>query len=519
MKKRALLSVSDKTGIVDFAKGLFEEGYEILSTGGTYNALVDGGISAVEVSGITEFPECLDGRVKTLHPKIHGGILAIREKDSHMEELKKHHIGLIDIVAVNLYPFKETVLKEGTTLDEAIENIDIGGPSMIRAAAKNYKYVSVLTDPSDYTKLLDEIKSNGKICPETNFYLSAKAFMHTAHYDCLISEYLKPLAKIEELSDTLTLTYEKVQDMRYGENPQQKAAFYKEVKNTKGLLTNAKQLHGKELSFNNINDANGALMLLKEFDVPAAVACKHAIPCGVAEGESIAEAFSKAYQSDPVSIYGGIVAVNGEVCEKTAEIMSKIFLEIVIAESFSNKALEILTQKKNIRLLELKNIKNNIEKSNLDLKRVSGGIIVQESNIELFHEDELQCVTKRNPAPSEMKDLIFAMKVVKHAKSNAIAIAKNKQSIGIGGGQVSRIWACKQAVEHGKEFFGEAGVKGAVLASDAYFPFADSVEEAYKAGITAVIQPGGSKNDYLSIEFCDAHDMAMVFTNMRHFRH
>lgn len=515
--KRALLSVSDKTGIVDFAKDLQRLGIEIISTGGTCKALRDAGINALDVESITNFPECLDGRVKTLHPMVHGGILAVRENENHMKHLEKFNIGLIDIVAVNLYPFKETISKEDVSLEEAIENIDIGGPSMVRAAAKNYKYVTVLTDPSDYPKIIAELEKDGDTCPHSRFYLSAKAFMHTAHYDAMISAYLKPLAGVEEFPETLTLTYEKAQDMRYGENPQQKAAFYKETGNIEGTIAGAEKLHGKELSFNNINDANGALMLLKEFTEPAVVACKHSSPCGVALGGTIHEAYLKAYESDSVSIFGGIVAFNREVDEKTAEEINKIFLEIVIAPDFSEKALEILKSKKNIRLLKVNNIGNN-KNNSYDIKKVAGGLLIQESDAVLYNEEDFKCVTKTKPSEKEIKDLIFAMQVVKHAKSNAIAICRDLQTVGIGNGQVSRIWACKQAIDHGKEFF-EKGAEGAVLASDAYFPFSDCVEEAHKAGVKAIIQPGGSIRDEESVKLCDEYGISMIFTGMRHFKH
>ncbi|MBE6012395.1 MAG: bifunctional phosphoribosylaminoimidazolecarboxamide formyltransferase/IMP cyclohydrolase [Lachnospiraceae bacterium] len=515
--KRALLSVSDKTGIVDFAKDLERLGVEIISTGGTCKALRNAGVKALDVESITNFPECLDGRVKTLHPMVHGGILAVRENEDHMKHLEKFNIGLIDIVAVNLYPFKETIAKEGVLLEEAIENIDIGGPSMVRAAAKNYKYVTVITDPSDYPKIIEELEKDGDTCPHSRFYLSAKAFMHTAHYDAMISNYLKPLAGVEEFPETLTLTYEKAQDMRYGENPQQKAAFYKETGNIEGTIAGAEKLHGKELSFNNINDANGALMLLKEFTEPAVVACKHSAPCGVALGSSIHEAYLKAYESDSVSIFGGIVAFNREIDEKTAEEINKIFLEIIIAPDFSEKALEILKSKKNIRLLKINNIGNN-KNNSYDIKKVAGGLLIQESDVSLYNEEDFKCVTKAKPSEKEMKDLIFAMQVVKHAKSNAIAICRNLQSVGIGNGQVSRIWACKQAIDHGKEFF-ENGAEGAVLASDAYFPFSDCVEQAHKAGIKAIIQPGGSIRDEESVKLCDEYGISMIFTGMRHFKH
>lgn len=516
---RALISVSDKKGIIEFAKSLSDFGVEIISTGGTAKALEKEGINVIGISEVTGFPECLDGRVKTLHPAIHAGLLAVRRNSEHMEQIKKLNIKPIDIVVVNLYPFKQTILKENVTRLEAIENIDIGGPTMLRAAAKNYQDVTVIVDPDDYNDIIDELKEKNEISAETKFKLCAKVFQHTAHYDSLIANYMMNELNIEGFPQTLSLTYEKIQDMRYGENPHQKAAFYKEVSNIKGAITNAVQLHGKELSFNNINDTNGALELLKEFSEPTVVACKHANPCGVASAENIYDAYLNAYNSDPVSIYGGIVVANREIDEKTAEEMSKIFLEIILAPSFDKKAVEILSKKKNIRLLTLNDILCKQPKTSIDIKKVSGGILIQDIDNDLFDEKDLKVVTKRKPTEKEMEDLKFTWKMVKYAKSNGIAIGKDKCSIGIGPGQVNRIWACKQAIEHGTEQLGADSLKGAVLASDAYFPFSDCVEECARAGITAIIQPGGSIRDELSIQACDKYGIAMVFTNMRHFRH
>ena len=517
--KRALLSVSDKTGIIEFAKELSSLGWEIISTGGTHKALEDSGLKVTGISDVTGFPECLDGRVKTLHPAIHAGVLAMRSNPEHMKQLEELKIDTIDMVVVNLYPFKQTILKDGVTRAEAIENIDIGGPTMIRAAAKNYQDVAVIVDPEDYGKIISELKEDGEVSLDTKFYLSAKVFMHTANYDSLIASYMKKQAGIDTFSDTLTLTYEKVQDMRYGENPHQKAAFYKEIGNTKGLLTNAKQLHGKELSFNNINDMNGALDLLKEFTEPTVVACKHANPCGVASADNIHDAYVKAYTSDPVSIFGGIITANREIDKATAEEISKIFVEIVVAPSFTDEALEILEKKKNIRIMVLENILEKQADDALDIKKVSGGILVQTIDNALYNEEDLKVVTKKAPTEKEMEDLIFALKMVKFTKSNGIAIAKDKRSIGIGPGQVNRIWACQQAIDHGTKELGADSVKGACLASDAFFPFPDCVEECAKAGITAIVTPGGSVNDQLSIDACDKYGIAMVFTGMRHFKH
>lgn len=518
--KRALLSVSDKTGIIEFAKALTELGWEIISTGGTHKALENAGIKVTGISDVTGFPECLDGRVKTLHPAIHAGVLAMRSNPEHMKQLEELKIDTIDMVVVNLYPFKQTVLKEGVSHEEVVENIDIGGPTMIRAAAKNYQDVAVVVDPADYEKILAELKAEGEVSLKTKTYLCAKVFMHTSNYDTLIASYMKKYAGIDGFTDTLTLTYEKVQEMRYGENPHQKAAFYKEIGNTKGLLTNAKQLHGKELSFNNINDMNGALELLKEFtDEPTIVACKHANPCGVGSAETIHEAYLKAYNSDPVSVFGGIIVSNREIDVPTAEEISKIFVEIVVAPSFTQEAFDILSKKPSIRLMELPDVLEKQPADALDIKKVSGGVLVQTLDNELFSKEDIKVVTKKAPTEREMEDLMFAMKLVKHAKSNGIAIAKNKQSVGIGPGQVNRIWACKQAIEHGTEQLGADTVKGACLASDAFFPFPDCVEEAAKAGITAIVTPGGSVKDQLSIDACDKYGIAMIFTGIRHFKH
>ena len=508
---RAFLSVSDKTGIVEFAKGLLEQGFELLSTGGTKRALTEAGVPVTGVSEITGFPECLDGRVKTLHPKIHAGILAMRSNPEHMNQLKELGIEPIDIVVVNLYPFKQTIAKENCTLEDAIENIDIGGPSMLRAAAKNWQDVAVITDAADYDKVLCELKETGKVSKETKFYLAAKVFETTAAYDALISSYLRAITG-NDLPEKFTVTYEKAQEMRYGENPHQRAAFYKAPLPVEGSLAIAEQLNGKELSYNNINDANAALAQLREFSGIAAVGLKHANPCGVAEAESVYEAYTKAYNADPTSIFGGIVAVNETVDEKTAEEMAKIFLEIVIAPDYTKEALEVLCKKKNLRVLKLPSIrKTGGEK--LEMKSVLGGLLVQETDNALL-DGELKVVTKRAPTEKEMSDLLFTWKVVKHIKSNGIAIGKDNCSLGIGPGQVNRIWATVSALERS----GEA-VRGAVLASDAFFPFSDCVEEAAKAGITAIIQPGGSIRDQESIDLADEKGIAMVFTGMRHFKH
>lgn len=537
MKKRALVSVSDKAGVVEFCKGLVENGFEIISTGGTAKALKDAGLKVIGISVITGFPECLDGRVKTLHPNVHAGLLAMRSNPEHMAQLEKLNINTIDVVCVNLYPFKAT-LERGADFATCIENIDIGGPTMIRAAAKNYQDVAVIVDPSDYSKVLDELK-NGGVTLETKKYLQYKVFAHTAVYDSLISNYLASQLGIT-FPDEVTFAYKKAQDMRYGENPQQSAVFYNEQIIRKGSLSAAKQLWGKELSYNNINDANGALELLKEFgDIPAVVACKHANPCGVGTGESIHEAYLRAYNSDPVSVFGGILAINGTVDEATATEINKIFIEIVIAPAYTDGALKILEGKKNIRLLQLDNICSRRESSAYDMKKVYGGLLVQQYDESLISGEDLSLlskkaeiqtvtlpdgkqkttygngvVTDRAPTKEEIEALLFNWKVVKHTKSNAIVIGKAGRTTGIGMGQTNRIWAAQQAIAHAGE---EA--KGSVMASDAFFPFPDCVEECVKAGVTAIIQPGGSIRDKDSVDACNAAGIAMVFVGDRHFKH
>ena len=519
MVKRALISVSDKTGIVEFAQKLNDLGVSIISTGGTFKVLKEAGIPVINISDVTGFPECLDGRVKTLHPNIHAGLLAMRSNPEHMKQVEELNVELIDMVVVNLYPFKQTIMKPDVTLADAIENIDIGGPTMLRAAAKNYQDVSVVIDPTDYEQVLSEIKETGAVSVKTNFYLAAKVFNHTAYYDTMIANYLRDKAGLPKYPDTISMTFEKVQDMRYGENPHQSAAFYKEVGNSDGMLSGIEQLHSKELSFNNINDLHGALELLKEFDEePTVVACKHSNPCGVASGKDIHEAYVRAYNTDPVSIFGGILCANRKIDKATAEEISKIFLEIVLAPDFDDDALEVLEQKKNIRLLKLKDVMKKQPETAYDVKQVSGGILIQDIDSKLLG-DELKVVTDRKPTEKEMEDLLFTWKVVKFTKSNGIAIGKDKQSVGIGPGQVNRIWATEQAIDHGTKQLGADVVKGAVLASDAFFPFDDCVEAAHKAGITAIIQPGGSKRDQDSIDACNKYGIAMVFTGMRHFRH
>lgn len=514
---KALISVSDKTGIVEFAKELEKLGIEIISTGGTYKKLKEENISAIEISELTGFPECLDGRVKTLHPKVHAGILAMRSNPDHMKQLTELNIDPIDFVIVNLYPFKQTIMKDNVSREECVENIDIGGPTMLRAAAKNYQDVAVITDPADYSKVLEELKSNGKVSLDTKFYLMQKVFEHTSNYDSMICNYIKKERHDNSYSTTLSLTYEKVQEMRYGENPHQTGCLYKEVGKCEGSLVKAKQLNGKELSFNNINDTNGALELLKEFEEPTVVACKHGNPCGVGSANDIYKAWQKAYNADKMSIFGGIVVFNREINEEIATEMSEMFLEVIVAPSYSEKALEVLTKKKNVRVLELPKITVKQPEGAYDIKKINGGIIVQTIDSKLL--DEYEVVTDRAPTEKELEDLMFAWKVVKFVKSNGIALAKNKQTVGIGPGQVNRIWSTKQCVEHAEELIGENATQGAVLASDAFFPFDDCVEAAHAAGITAIIQPGGAKKDQLSIDKCNEYGMTMIFTHMRHFKH
>ncbi|OAD87708.1 phosphoribosylaminoimidazolecarboxamide formyltransferase/IMP cyclohydrolase [Clostridiales bacterium KLE1615] len=520
---RALISVSDKTGVVELAKELEALGIELISTGGTYKKLAEAGVKAMEISELTGFPECLDGRVKTLHPVVHAGLLAMRSNPEHMKQLKELGIEPIDLVIVNLYPFKATILKDGVTRAEAVENIDIGGPTMLRAAAKNYQDVAVVTDPSDYEKILAELKADGQVSLDTKFYLMQKVFMHTSSYDTMIADYLKKERGDDSLPETLTMTFEKVEDMRYGENPHQKAAFYREIGKKKGSLVDAKQLNGKSLSFNNINDTNGALELLKEFTEPTVVACKHGNPCGVGSADTIEEAWKKAFAADKVSIYGGIVVSNREINETIAKDMKSMFLEVIVAPSYTEGALKMLSFKKdgsmrNVRVLELADISEKQPAEALDLKKVNGGLIVQNIDSKLLDGD-VKVVTEKAPTKKEMEDLLFAWKVVKFVKSNGIAVAKDLQTVGIGPGQVNRVWAIEQCFEHANELIGPDATKGAVLASDAYFPFADNVEAAHKAGITAIIQPGGSIRDKDCIDKCNEYGIAMVFTGMRHFKH
>ncbi|MEI6305316.1 MAG: bifunctional phosphoribosylaminoimidazolecarboxamide formyltransferase/IMP cyclohydrolase [Deltaproteobacteria bacterium] len=516
---RALVSVSDKTGIVEFSKELAGYGVEILSTGGTAKLLREVGLKVKDVSEFTGFPEMLDGRVKTLHPKVHGGLLGMRSKPEHVAKMKEHGIENIDMVVVNLYPFEATIAKEGCHLDDAIENIDIGGPTMLRSAAKNYPDVTVLVDSSDYAAVLDEMKSSGgAVSAKTNFGLAVKVYQHTAAYDGAISNYLGARLgeTVEPYPATFTIQVKKTQDLRYGENAHQSAAFYLEKTQHEASIATAKQLQGKELSYNNIGDTDAALECVKQFsEGPACVIVKHANPCGVAIGSTLLEAYTRAYSTDPESAFGGIIACNRELDQETAQaICDRQFVEVIIAPSVSKAALEVVTAKKNVRLLECGAWP---EKSapRLDMKRVTGGLLLQNADIELF--SELKVVTKRSPSEQEMIDLQFAWRIAKFVKSNAIVYARDRMTIGVGAGQMSRVNSARIAAI--KAEHAGLAVEGAVMASDAFFPFRDGIDNAASAGIKAVIQPGGSMRDVEVIDAANEHGIAMVFTGMRHFRH
>ena len=506
MTKRALISVSDKTNIVEFAKGLEKHGFEVISTGGTYTHLKNNGVSCISIEDVTHFPEILEGRVKTLHPKIHGGLLSKRGNELHNKHVAENNIEYIDLVCVNLYPFEETVKKEGVSEEEIIENIDIGGPSMLRSAAKNFNDVAVVTDIKDYAKVLEELEQ-GEISYETRRALAIKVFNTTASYDAAIANYFNK--KDNLVPEKLTLSYKLQDSLRYGENPHQKAYHYVQDNNESYALQNAVQLHGKEMSYNNIQDASAALDILSEFEETTCVAVKHMNPCGVATGNSVFEAYSRAYEADPVSIFGGIVAVNGKVDKETAEKMHSIFLEIILATDYDEEALEILTKKKNLRIYKLSEKNNNHEQQ---IKSVRGGILVQDFNDKLA--DEYESVTDKKVDENQQKDIEFGLKVVKHVKSNAIVVVKDGQTLGIGAGQMNRVGSCKIALEQAGE-----KARGAVLASDAFFPMRDSADIAANYGITAIVQPGGSIRDQESIDACNEKGVAMVFSKIRHFKH
>ncbi|MCF7363408.1 bifunctional phosphoribosylaminoimidazolecarboxamide formyltransferase/inosine monophosphate cyclohydrolase [Vibrio diazotrophicus] len=523
--RRALISVSDKTGIVEFAQALAQRGVDILSTGGTARLLAEKGIAVTEVSDYTGFPEMMDGRVKTLHPKVHGGVLGRRGQDD--EIMATHGINPIDMVVVNLYPFAETVAKEGCTLEDAVENIDIGGPTMVRSAAKNHKDVTIVVNASDYDRVIAEMDANEKsLTLTTRFDLAIAAFEHTAAYDGMIANYFGTMVpsygenkegdEESKFPRTFNMQFEKKQDMRYGENSHQAAAFYVEANPQEASVSTAKQIQGKALSYNNIADTDAALECVKEFAEPACVIVKHANPCGVALGKDILEAYNRAYQTDPTSAFGGIIAFNQELDAETASaIVERQFVEVIIAPKVSAEAIEVVAAKKNVRLLECGEW--STQTTGFDVKRVNGGLLVQDRDQGMVSLDDLKVVSKRQPTEEELKDALFCWKVAKYVKSNAIVYAKGDMTIGVGAGQMSRVYSAKiagiKAADEGLE------VAGSVMASDAFFPFRDGIDAAAEAGIKCVIQPGGSMRDDEVIAAADEHGMAMIFTGMRHFRH
>ncbi|HHX8345431.1 TPA: bifunctional phosphoribosylaminoimidazolecarboxamide formyltransferase/IMP cyclohydrolase [Vibrio alginolyticus] len=523
--RRALISVSDKTGIVEFAQTLAERGVDILSTGGTARLLAEQGIAVTEVSDYTGFPEMMDGRVKTLHPKVHGGVLGRRGQDDDVME--KHGINPIDMVVVNLYPFAETVAKEGCTLADAVENIDIGGPTMVRSAAKNHKDVTIVVNAGDYGRVIAEMDENDKsLTLETRFDLAIAAFEHTAAYDGMIANYFGTMVpsygenkegdEESKFPRTFNQQFEKKQDMRYGENSHQAAAFYVEANPQEASVSTARQIQGKALSYNNIADTDAALECVKEFNEPACVIVKHANPCGVALGKDILEAYNRAYQTDPTSAFGGIIAFNQELDAETATaIVERQFVEVIIAPSVSSEAIEVVAAKKNVRLLECGEW--TTKTTGFDVKRVNGGLLVQDRDQGMVSLDDLKVVSKRQPTEEELKDALFCWKVAKYVKSNAIVYSKGDMTIGVGAGQMSRVYSAKiagiKAADEGLQ------VEGCVMASDAFFPFRDGIDAAAEAGIKCVIQPGGSMRDDEVIAAADEHGMAMIFTGMRHFRH
>ncbi|MBI1890905.1 MAG: bifunctional phosphoribosylaminoimidazolecarboxamide formyltransferase/IMP cyclohydrolase [Burkholderiales bacterium] len=521
MIKQALISVSDKTGVLEFARALSAMGVNILSTGGTAKLLADNGLQVTEVADYTGFPEMLDGRVKTLHPKVHGGILARRDLAEHRAALEQHGIPTIDMVVVNLYPFQQTVAKDQCSLEDAIENIDIGGPAMLRSSAKNHKDVVVLCDPNDYRRVLDELGANkGEVSYETRFALAKKVFAHTAQYDGAITNYFTSLGEDKQHTTRspypaiLNLHFDKVQEMRYGENPHQSAAFYRDTKAIEGALANYTQLQGKELSYNNIADADAAWECVKTFDETACVIIKHANPCGVAIGTNVLEAYVKAHQTDPTSAFGGIIAFNRELDGFAAEAVAKQFVEVLIAPSFSDEAKRIFSAKQNVRLLQIPLGKGV---NQYDLKRVGGGLLVQSPDAKNVTRDELRVVTKKQPTPQQMQDLMFAWRVAKYVKSNAIVFCGNGMTLGVGAGQMSRVDSARIASIKAQN--ANLSLVGSAVASDAFFPFRDGLDVVVDAGATCVIQPGGSMRDQEVIDAADERGVVMLFTGTRHFRH
>ncbi|MEE0317151.1 MAG: bifunctional phosphoribosylaminoimidazolecarboxamide formyltransferase/IMP cyclohydrolase [Bacteroidales bacterium] len=515
---KALISVSDKTGVVEFAKGLVALGWEILSTSGTMKLLKESGVPVTSVSDVTGFPEICDGRVKTLHPKIHGALLARRDIPEHMKELKDNDIDTIDLVCVNLYPFRETIAKPDVTMEDAVEHIDIGGPSMLRSAAKNWESVTVVCNPADYETILSEIKADGNTTRETRLKLSAKAYTHTAEYDMAISTYMRAQAGLPE---KLFLEYDLKQELRYGENPHQEAKFFASTVKEPFSLATAEQLNGKELSYNNIQDANATLNIAREFDEPFCVGVKHMNPCGSATGKTIAEAWKKAYEADKTSIFGGIVAANREIDLETAQMLKPIFLEIVMAPSFAPDALELLCTKKNLRVLKVDMTKDNTVRK--QYVSMNGGMLVQDRDINTKPVSAEQCVTEAKPTAEQLADLEFAWKIVKHVKSNAIVVAKDGMTYGVGAGQMNRIGSAEIALKQAQATLKEEGkdimTEGLVLASDGFFPFNDCVALAAEYGIKAIVQPGGSIRDEDSIKLANEKGITMLFTGERHFKH
>lgn len=515
---KALISVSDKTGVVEFARELVALGWEILSTSGTMKLLREAGLPVTSVSDVTGFPEICDGRVKTLHPKIHGALLARRDIPEHMKALKDNEIETIDLVCVNLYPFRETIAKPDVTMEDAVEHIDIGGPSMLRSAAKNWESVTVVCNPSDYATILSEIRSSGNTTRETRLALSAKAYTHTAEYDMAIATYMRAQAGLNE---KLFLEYDLKQSLRYGENPHQQAKFYSSSEAEPFSLATAEQLGGKELSYNNIQDANATLNIAREFDEPFCVGVKHMNPCGSAVGKTIAEAWRKAYEADKTSIFGGIVAANREIDLETAQMLKPIFLEIVMAPSFAPDALELLQTKKNLRILKVDMTRDDKVRS--QYVSMNGGMLVQDRDSSIVPVSAGQCVTEAKPTEAQLADLDFAWKIVKHVKSNAIVVAKNGMTYGVGAGQMNRVGsaeiALKQAAATLKEEGRDINAEGLVLASDGFFPFNDVVALAAEYGIKAIVQPGGSIRDEDSVKLANEKGITMLFTGERHFKH